>query len=177
MTVLHFLGSRRAHVDHRQVETQRHARQRVVAVQDDLVVGDVGHGEDGRFFVAALGHAFELHADFDRLRQALAVFDLHQRGIVVAEGVFRLHLDRRRIARLLAVELFLDFRQGVLVATVQVDHRLRTFLDQVVLRVRQFVVHRHDRIFGNLHRTSFRCKLRIIPLNRIPPRSAGYNGA
>jgi hypothetical protein len=70
-----------AHVDHRQLEAQRHAGQRMVAVEDDLVVGDVGDGEDHRFVVASpVGHAFELHADFQRLRQAVARLDLHQRG-------------------------------------------------------------------------------------------------
>jgi hypothetical protein len=141
-----------AHVDHRQLEAQGHAGQRVIAVEDDLVVGDVGHGEDHRaFVVGAVGHAFELHAHFQRLRQAVARLHFHQRRIVVAERIVRLDLDGRRVADFLAVELFFNLRQRVLVAAMQVDHGLTAVFDQVVLCVRQLVVDRDYCVLGNLH--------------------------
>ena len=53
MAVRDFFVGRRAHFGHVQVETQGHAGQRMIAVQHDLVVGDIGDGEDQRFFVVA----------------------------------------------------------------------------------------------------------------------------
>ena len=156
VAVLDFFRRGGTHVDHRQVETQGHAGQRMVTVEHHLVVRDFGHGEDGRLFVAAFGHALELHADFERLGQAVALLDLDQVRIVVAERVFRFDLDGRRVAPVLAVQLFFDLRPRVLVAAVQVDHRLGAVFDQVVLGVGQFIVHRHNGVLGNLHCASFR---------------------
>ena len=126
-----------AHVSDGQREAQRDAGQWMVAVQHDFVVGDIGHREDHRFFVRriAFRHAFELHAHFQRLRQAIARLDLHQGWIVFTESIIRFDLDRVGIANFLAVELFFDLRQGVFIITVQVDHRLTAVFDQIVLRV------------------------------------------
>jgi hypothetical protein len=92
-----------------------------------------------------------------RLGQAVARLDLDQRRVVIAEGVVRFDLQRRRIADFLAVEFFFDFWQGVFIATVQIDHWLATVFDQVVLSIGQFVVHCNDRILGNFHGASFHC--------------------
>ena len=177
VTVFEFFRGGRAHVDHRQVEAQRHAGQWMVAIQDDLVIGDFGDGKDHRLIVAVFGHAFELHADFNRFRQARTLLDLDQLWLVVAERIVRFDLDRRGIAGFFAVELFFDLRQGILIAAVQVHHRLGALLDQIVLGIRQFVVNRHDRVFSNLHRPSFHCELRIILPMGSCPCPAGYNGA
>lgn len=147
-----FFFSGGAHVDHFQLEAQGHAGQRMVAVQDHFIFGDFSHGENHCVIVfAAFRQAFELHADFERLRQSRTLFHFQQVRIVIAKGVFRFNLDRGGVAVFLAVQFFFDFRQGVLVATVQVDHRLATVFDQIVLCVGQFVLHRHNGILGDLH--------------------------
>lgn len=146
-----FFGCR-AHFDYFQVEAQCHAGQWVVTIQHHFVFRDFGHGEDHRFFiVAALRQAFELHADFQRLRQAGALFHFQQVRVVIAKGVFRFNLDGGGVAGFFAIEFFFNLRQGVFIATVQVNHRLATVFDQIVLRVRQFVLHRHNGILGDLH--------------------------
>lgn len=141
-----------AHIDHFQFEAQGHAGQWMVAIQDHFVFSDFGHGENHHVVVfAAFRQAFELHADFQRLRQARPLFHFQQVRVVIAKGVFRFNLERGGVAVFLAVQFFFDLGQGVLVATVQVNHRLATVFDQIVLCVGQFVFHRHNGILGDLH--------------------------
>ena len=168
-----FLG-RSPHFAHVQCKAQCHAGQRMVAVQNYLVVGDVCHGKEQGFIILAIiiRHAFKLHADLERCRQTVTRLDLDQRRIVFAEGVVWLDLDGRIEADLLAVERLLDLRQSVFIAAMQVDHRILAFFDQIALGIRQFVMHRHDRIFGNLHR-EFPFVVRWLDYNRRA-MPAGY---
>ena len=144
--MLDFVFGGFANVLHGERETQRHAGQRVIAVEHDLVFGDVGDRVDQRidFLVAVFRRAFELHAHFERLGKTVARLDLHEFGIVVAERVLRLELNLRLVARLMAVELFLDLGERAIIAAVQIDHRLVAFLDQIALCIGQLVSDRHD---------------------------------
>ena len=132
-----FFVGRGAYFHHGQVETQCHAGQWMVTVENDLVVGDIGDGENHRFFVRriAVRHAFKLHPHFERVRQAVARFYLDQRRVVFAERVVRFDLNDVRIADFLAVEFFFDFRQGVFIIAVQINHRLTAVFDQIVLGI------------------------------------------
>src|SRR3712207_8049099 len=49
-----------------------------------------------RSLILDVRHAFELHSDFERIRQPVARLDPDQARIVFTEGVFRLDLDGRR---------------------------------------------------------------------------------
>ena len=64
MTSGDFFGACRANGGDGAGEDQRHAGQRVIAVEHHLVVGDFGDAvEQDVVLVAALGQAFKLHAD------------------------------------------------------------------------------------------------------------------
>lgn len=80
-----------------EVETQRDACQRMISVHRDLIVSDIGNGENQRvlFVIFIVRCAFKLHADFQRRRQTVARLDLDQIriGIVFAKGVVRLDLQ------------------------------------------------------------------------------------
>ncbi|ESJ24120.1 hypothetical protein B551_0206175 [Cupriavidus sp. HPC(L)] len=147
VAVLHFFGGRFADLGDLQPETQRHAGQRMIAVEHHLVLGDIGNGIDHRIlFVTVFGHAFELHADFQRLGKTIARLDLDQFGVVVAEGILGLELQLRLEACGMTVECFLDLGERAIIAAVQVDHRLIRFFDQIALRIRQLVHHGHNRV-------------------------------
>ncbi|KPD15418.1 hypothetical protein ADM96_33045 [Burkholderia sp. ST111] len=136
--VLDFVFRSRTHVLDGQRETQRHAGERMVAVEHDFVFRHVGHHVDERIeiLIAFFRRAFELHADFERFREAIARLDLHEIGIVLAERVLRLELDLGLEAGLVAVELFLDLGERAIIAAVQIDHRLVAFFNQIALRIR-----------------------------------------
>jgi hypothetical protein len=74
----------------------------MVAVEHDLAVRDVGHGEHRAAAVLVVGARvrLELHADLDVLRQACpTLLELDELGIVIAEAVLRLDVHRDRVAR------------------------------------------------------------------------------
>ena len=61
----------------------------MVAIDDDLAVGDVGDAEDMRLSIVPVlvAHALELHADLDVRGKAVLRFHANEFGVVVAEGV------------------------------------------------------------------------------------------
>ena len=67
-----------AHVEDLAIEAQPLAGPRMVAVEHDLAVGDVGDGEDDAapWLVALVRVRLELHADRDVRRQAVGRLDL-----------------------------------------------------------------------------------------------------
>lgn len=156
MPMRDFLLGRRPHLRHIQAEPQRDASKWVVAIQHDLIVCDISHSKNQGLVALLLSvrSALKLHADLNGLGQTLAVLDLDQFRIVLTKSILRLHLNHGFKSSLFAVQHFLDFGQGVRVAAMQIHHRLAAFLDQIALRIRQFVMHRYDSILGNLHDSS-----------------------
>lgn len=170
VTVCDFLVGCLAHLDHVQLETQRHAGQRVIAVEDHLAVLDIGHGEDVRMrMLVAVRRAFELHADLHVFREQVARLDLHQFRVILAEAIGRLDLHIHLRTGCLAVERLLDFRQRVVVAAMQVNHRLTALFDQVALRIRQLVMQGNDRVLRNIHDVPFNEPAGIINRHRKSP--------
>ena len=87
-----FLGGRFAHRFDRTMKAQRFAGKRVVAVDYDFVLGDIGYGIDERF-LSTLGFALEAHSDLDLSRKFGPRFDTHQLCIILAEGIGRLQMN------------------------------------------------------------------------------------
>jgi hypothetical protein len=133
-----------------QRKAQRHAGQRMVAVDDHFVVGDIGHGIDERLAGLA-GLAFKAHADFDLGRKLRARLDLHELLVIFAEGVDRLQIDVAGLAGGLAAQSLLDARKNSVVAAVQILDRLLGFLDQLSLGIQQLVIQRYHRVLRYLH--------------------------
>jgi hypothetical protein len=102
-------------------QIQADARQRVVAIQDDVLGVDVGddverilrHGA-----AAARGHgvAVKNHAFFQLVRKAVARLDKHQGFVVIAKGLFRLQMQLHGIARLMLQQGADDAGQKVFAA-------------------------------------------------------------
>src|SRR4030095_440489 len=98
MTVLDFFRRCCPNVQNATVETQSFARPRVIAVQHDFAVGNVGDREDDAapWLVVRLRKRLELHANLNVGRQLADRFDLDELGIVLAESGRRLHVTRAR---------------------------------------------------------------------------------
>lgn len=84
---------------------------------------------------------------------------LHRAG----QSVFGGQRQRGLVARLLAFERFLDFGQRVAVATVQVNHRVFVFFNQLALGVSQFEAQGDGGVF-NFHGVGFQeCRQSSCP--------------
>ena len=71
-----------AHIGDGTREQQCNAGQRVVAIDHDLLVGDVGDGEQAIVAIAILGATLELHAHLDVVGEQLARLDGYQFGVI-----------------------------------------------------------------------------------------------
>src|SRR5690606_18283238 len=103
VTVRQLLGGGVAHVDHVDVEVQRLAGQRVVAVDRDLAILDLGDGDD---LYARRGLGLETHPGLD-LFDALEHFQRHflgQRLVPLAVGFRGRYPHRHLFTRLLAFQ-------------------------------------------------------------------------
>src|SRR6187200_1668718 len=150
MPVLELFRGRRAHRVDLAKEAQRHAGQRMVAIDDHLVVSNIGHGIDER--LAGFARlAFKAHADFDLGRKFRARLDLHELLVIFAERVARLQIDVAGFAGGLAVQSLLNTRKNPVVAAVQILDRRLGFLDQLSLGIQQFVIKRYHRVLRYLH--------------------------
>ena len=121
-----------AHVVHLQLQAQRHAGQRMVAVQHHVRRVDLGHDVEhvGRHVGrdAAARQALEVHAGFQLLGEQLARLEAHQFAAVVAEGVLGLQVQVHLVAGLVAGQRFLHLGQQVVAAEEELD-RLGQFVD------------------------------------------------
>ena len=84
--------------------------------------------------VVPSGRPVELHAGLDVLGEHAAFLEEHQVGVVVAESVLGLQMQRGLEAFGLADDRFLDLGQQV-VATDEELHRLGQFVDQLTVRI------------------------------------------
>jgi len=103
----------------------------------------------GIFLCETFGHAFELHADFQRLGETVARLYLDHIGVVIAEGFLGLELQLGLKAGFMAFERFLDLGERAIISAVQVNHRLIRLLDQIALRIRQLVHHGYHRVLSD----------------------------
>lgn len=157
MAVGDFLLAGGTHIRHVQREAQRNPCQRMISVQDDVAIRNIGHRENQRLIGVAgiVRRTLELHADLQRLGQPARRFDLYQIGVILPECIFRLDLDAGRIPGLFSIERLLDLGQGVAISAVQINHRLAAFLYEIALGIGELVMQCDDRILGNLHGGSF----------------------
>ncbi len=142
-----------AHVENLAVEAQPLAGPRVIAVEDDLAVRDVGDREHhaAAVLVVGAGVRLELHADLDLGRQPVGRLELDELGIVVAESVFRLDVDGHRVAGLLEIERCLELRQHAGVPAVQVGDGLVRRLEQHAVGVEELEGQRDDGVGEDVH--------------------------
>src|SRR6266853_1466285 len=136
----------RAHVDDGAGQLERHAGERMVGVEHDLVLGHVGDGEDQVRVVADRG-ALETHPGLEDLGKAAARLDSEKTFVVVAESILGLEAHFDAVVDLLAFESRLHHRKYVSVAAVQVLEWFLGTLDQVAPEVGQLDVERDDRVF------------------------------
>ena len=118
----------------RAVETQPLARKLVIAVEDRFAIRDSGDAPHD-FVTVLLGD--EMAADRDVRRQIGERLDPDHLRIVFAERVLRLQRDRDGVAHLFVRQRLLDLRKNARMPAVQIDQRLRRFLDQLVVRIEQ----------------------------------------
>src|SRR3989440_671170 len=140
----------RAHADDGAGQLERHAGERMVGVEHDLVLGHLGDGEDQARVVADRG-ALETHPDLEDLGKAPARLDSEKTFVVVAEGILGLEAQFDAVVDLLAFEGHLHHRKYVSVAAVQVLAWFLGTLDQVAPEVGQLDVERDDRVFCDDH--------------------------
>jgi 50S ribosomal protein L16 3-hydroxylase len=151
VSVLELVRRGFAHVEHPAVETQTLTSQRVIAVDDDLAIGNVGHGEyPSRAFVVVDG-LLELHSHFDVVGKPIRGFDPNKFGVVFAERIVGLEQDRAGLSGRLAAERLLDSREDAMMSTVQVADRRARFLDQFAGRGIELVGKGDDGVGRNLH--------------------------
>lgn len=150
MPMLELLRRRFTHVENGTVEAQPLASQRVIAVDDDLAAGDVGHREHSRRFFILAG-LLELHPDLDLGWKPIGRLDADEFRIVFAEGFFGLEEDRAGVAGPLVSQGILDPRKDTVMPAVQVTDGLARFLDQLTGCGIEFVRQRDDGVGRNLH--------------------------
>lgn len=154
VTVNELFAGRRAHIPDRTREDQRLTGKRMIAVDHDLVTGDIGDGINDPALVGVtwvFGVAFESHSDLRVCREHVTRFYAQKLGFVFAESIFGPKLDLALVTDLLAVQSFLDSWKNSLIASVQItDRRLGPF-DQVTISIGQFVVERDYGVLGDLH--------------------------
>jgi hypothetical protein len=121
----------------------------VVAVEQHDRTLDLHHGE--HVLGAVVQAALQLPADLHAGREIGLGDAAHQRLVALAEGVFGREAHHGLVALLLAVERFLDLGQRVLVAAMQVGHRLGARLDELALGVGDFVLDGDDGVFFDFH--------------------------
>ncbi len=95
--------------------------------------------------------ALDAHAHLDALAEVVQRHQQDQLGVVVAERLLRLELQRDVRAGFLARQRLLDPRKDVVVP-VQVDERLLGLFEQVALRVVHRDVEADERAVIDLHR-------------------------
>ena len=154
VSMLELVGGRRAHIEDCAIEAQPLPGQRVIAVDDDSPVGDVGHREHAELFVVLAGGVFVLHADLDVRGESILCFDTDEVGIVFAERVLGLEGHRAGIARPLFRQRILDPRKDAVMTAMQVSDGLARFLDELAGRGVELVGKRDDGVVGNLHEAS-----------------------
>ncbi len=154
VAVLDLTRRRYPYVQDLAAELDRDPGERVVAVEHDPILRDVGHGVDHAILLAA-GNAFELHPDRELGGEVRAQLDPEQALVVLAERFLRLEAERELLAGPLARERALERRQDVVVSPVEVlDGRIGP-LDQVAPQVGELELEAHDRVAGDLHQESF----------------------
>jgi hypothetical protein len=109
---------RRTHIEDRAIEAQPLPGQLMIAVDDDLALGDVGDRVDDAVLIVAIPLPFELHSHLDLRRKAVLRLDANQVRFVVAKAVFRLEADRDRVADRLERQRRLDLRENAVVSAV-----------------------------------------------------------
>ena len=129
----------------------------MIAIDHDLVVGDVGNREQAVFALAVLGAALELHADFDVFGEQLPRFDRDQFGIVFAESVFGFQLHFQLIAYCLALEFLLDAIEDAAVTAMQIDQGVGAFVDGTAIGVANAVFQGNYGISSDEH-GAFLCR-------------------
>src|SRR5690554_5321688 len=129
----------------------------MVAVDDDLVIGNVGDAEDHVFF-AFIPYPLKSHADFDVLGEDVLLFHQHELFVVIAESVFGLQLEAEAVANALALQSFLDRGKNAVVTAVQIDQRIAAIIDGGAIAVGDGVGERDDGVLEHLHKYMFRSK-------------------
>src|SRR5882672_701028 len=142
---------RGAYADHGARELQRHAGQRVIGVEHDLVFGDVRDREKPAL-VCAAWISFEPHAGLEGFREAAARLYSEQVLIVVAEGILGLEPDVDAILHALAFEGDFGCGENISIAPVQILQGLVRDFDGVPPDVREDDIEGNDRIFRDAHR-------------------------
>src|SRR4051812_43189686 len=157
MTVFQFFAGRRTYAINCATESQRHAGERMIAVYDYLVVGDVGDGIDPAL-VGLTGLPFKTHADFDRRRELVACLHLHEFFVIVAKRVDRLQVHVTGVARLLALERLFHLGEYSVITAVQVFDRLFGLLYQLAFRIQQLILNRYYGVLPYFHLPALRKK-------------------
>lgn len=121
-----------AHGLHSQLQAQRDASQRMVAVEHDMFWVDLGHGVQGRaggIGVAALGqcHAVEGHAFFNFGGEECAGFQKQQLVVEVTESVLGFEVQRQRGTGAMALQGLFDAGQKIITA----HQKLHGFIEYV----------------------------------------------
>ena len=151
------LVGRLANVANDEREAQRDARERMVAVEDDVVGIDLGDGVD-RVFGQVGGRrpwrrTFELRAGGDDpVWEDVARLEEDEVGVVFAERVLGLEMQRRLVAGLVAGERFLDLLEQVLAAEEELDG-LAQLVDLAALCVGETPSQADDARCSDFHRT------------------------
>src|SRR5260221_2089607 len=141
---------RGAHIDHGAGDLERHAGQRMIGIEHDLVFGDVGDDKKSSL-VRTARISFEAHSDLESFREAAARLDSEQVLFVVAEGLLRFEPDLDAILDALALQGGLGRGENISIAPVQILQRLVRALDGVSPDVSQSDIERNDGVFRDAH--------------------------
>jgi hypothetical protein len=87
---------------------------------------------------------------------AIGGFELDELGVVIAETVGRLDVDRDGVAGFFHVERSFDLRQHSRVSAVQIGDRFRARFEQHAVGVEELERKRDDRVGNDVHRLSVR---------------------
>ena len=125
----------------------------MVAIKHDAIALDFHDGKNLRMAVCAV--RLQLSAYF-HARGKLSFGDaLHQSLVAHTERVFWRQVKRGLKADSLAFQRHLHFGKDVVIAAVQVDHRVGAFVQNFALGIRHFVAQGDGGVFFDFHKAGF----------------------
>ena len=144
-----------AHVAHDERQAQGDAGERMIAVEDNVIGVDLGHGVDRVLRQAGGDRAgrrpLELHAGLDdAFGEDFARLEEDELRVVLAEGVLGLEMKRRLETCLPSRERFLDLGEEVVAAEEEFD-RLAQLVDLGALCIGQTPGEADDAGRGDFH--------------------------
>ena len=124
VSVVDFFFTGVAHIHNLYIKMQCLAGERVIAVNGNFIIGDVGNRDQG---FTAIGAGMKPHSDFEFIRTFKTVtrYFLYEFVHSLPVGIFRGNGDLELIARALAFQRLLETRNQI-ARTMQVGKRILT---------------------------------------------------